>query len=283
MTQQPCVSIITRTKNRVVLLKRAIESVLQQTHKDWRMVIVNDGGPSEPVDTLVEHYGPAAEGRIEVVHNRQSLGMNGASAVGIRHARGDLIGIHDDDDSWAPEFLTTGLATLRSVQRDYPSVRGIATYCNRVLERMDGNIVQIESVEAFNGWAAPGLISLDRMLAGNFIPPISFLFERSAFEELQGEYEIIPYLGDWDFFIRFLVRFDVYMVPQFLAFWHWRAENETAFGNSVASEHDRHVFFHQFLLNRWLRADLAAGRFGVGCYANLRAHLQSLLDRKQVS
>ncbi len=38
------VTVITRTKNRTLLLERAIKSVLAQTREDWTHVIVNDGG-----------------------------------------------------------------------------------------------------------------------------------------------------------------------------------------------------------------------------------------------
>ena len=279
MTATPTVAVITRTKDRIVLLKRAVESVLRQTYPHWRMAIVNDGGAAGPVEDLLSHYAAEARGRIRVLHNATSLGMDGASAVGLQQAEGELVAVHDDDDSWAPEFLNVAIASLLQVQKDFPSVRGVMTYCNRVLERVEGNLIHVEGVESFSGWVPPGMLSLDRMLAGNFVPPISFLFERAAFEALDGPYEVLPYLGDWDFLIRFLLMFDIHMVPQFLAFYHWRTATETAFGNSVTAEVDRHLHIRQVLLNRWLRADLANGRFGVGAYANLRAHLQTLLER----
>ena len=46
----PAISIITRTKNRALLLERTIMSVLAQTHEDWIHVIVNDGGDPVAVD-----------------------------------------------------------------------------------------------------------------------------------------------------------------------------------------------------------------------------------------
>jgi len=37
------VAVVTRTKNRAILLERAIHSVLKQKFHDWTHVIVNDG------------------------------------------------------------------------------------------------------------------------------------------------------------------------------------------------------------------------------------------------
>jgi glycosyltransferase involved in cell wall biosynthesis len=278
----PLVGVVTRTKDRVVLLRRAIESVLHQSYRNWVMVIVNDGGSPREVDDLVEAYAAEAEGRIRVAHNPNSLGMEGASKVGIDAIQSDLLIVHDDDDTWAPEFLSVAIDELLRVRTGFPGVQGVATYSLRVLETVRGNLVETETVEPFNDWVPPGLLSLDRMLAGNFIPPISFLFSRRAYEELGSVYEIIPYLGDWGFLIRFLCRYDVYLVPQFLAFYHWRIRSSSGgFSNSVTSELDRHRFYKQYLLNAWLREDFASGKAGVGTYANLRVQIQTLLERAQ--
>jgi glycosyltransferase involved in cell wall biosynthesis len=275
MTDQPLVGIVTRTKNRRVLLKRALESVLSQSYSNWRMVIVNDGGDRDDVDALVARYAAAARDRVSVVHNPKSLGMEGASKVGLAALDTELLSVHDDDDSWAPEFLAVTTRELRQLQAKYPAVQGVTTYANLVMEQVNGNVVHTDSIEAFNAWVPPGFLSLDRMLASNFIPPISFLFSRAVFDELGGVYEAIPYLGDWDFLIRFLSKYEVCMIPQYLAFYHWRSRSHSGvLANSVTDEIGRHKFYRQMLLNQWLRADIAAGRFGIGAYANLRGHIE---------
>ena len=280
MTQPAVVGIVTRTKNRRVLLKRALESVLFQSYPHWTMVIVNDGGDRDDVEALIAGYAAEAAGRIRVIHNARSLGMEGASKVGLDALDTDLLIVHDDDDSWAPEFLTVAVHELQRVQTTYPGVQGVTTYANLVMEQVHGNLVRTDSVEPFNDWAPAGFVSLDRILASNFIPPISFLFTRAAFDELGGLYEAIPYVGDWDFLVRFLSKYDVFMIPQFLAFYHWRSRAKAGvLGNSVTGEVDRHHFYRQYLLNQWLRADIAAGRFGIGAYANLRAHVATIVDQ----
>ncbi|WP_368859267.1 glycosyltransferase family A protein, partial [Xenorhabdus bovienii] len=61
------VGIVTRTKNRAVLLRRALESVKDQTYPHWQLVIVNDGGQPEPVDALVNSvFGN--DKRVSVIH-----------------------------------------------------------------------------------------------------------------------------------------------------------------------------------------------------------------------
>jgi glycosyltransferase involved in cell wall biosynthesis len=276
---QPVVGIVMRTKNRRVLLKRAIESVLSQSYQSWVLIVVNDGGDMDQVEALVERYAGEARGRIRILHNPRSLGMEGASKVGLEVLDTDLMIVHDDDDRWAPEFLTVAVRELARIRISYPSVQGVTTLVNLVMEQVHGNVIHIDSIEPFNSWVPHGLLSLDRMLSGNFIPPIAFLFSRHAFDELGGIYEPVPYLGDWDFLIRFLLKYDVYVIPQYLAFYHWRSRSESGvLGNSVTGDVDRHRFVRQLLLNKWLREDLSGGRFGAGAYANLRGHIETLAN-----
>lgn len=266
MTNEPVVGILTRTDNRRPLLKRALESVLWQSYPHWRMVVVNDGGDRDDVDALIARYAAHARDRVRVVHYDPPVGVEAAAKAGLDALDTDLLVVHDHD-SWAPEFLAVTTRELRRAQTPFPSVQGVVTYANLVIEQVRGNLVHVESTAPLNDWVPAGLLSLDSMLAPNVIPPISFLFSRRAFDAVGGIDEAIPYLGDWDFLVRFLCAYDVVVVPQYLAFHHRRSAPGLCVG--VKPE----LVYRQMLLNRWLRADLATGRFGIGAYANLRAHL----------
>ena len=51
--RRPRVAVIVRTKDRSLLLSRALDDILNQTMEDWELVVVNDGGSARPVDELV--------------------------------------------------------------------------------------------------------------------------------------------------------------------------------------------------------------------------------------
>ena len=113
------VAVITRTKNRNILLPRAINSVLSQTSPEWVHVIINDGGDTEELESTIlpfrENYGD----RLIVIHNEFSLGMEAASNKAIMAVDSDYIVIHDDDDSWQETFLEETIAVLENNQ--FPS------------------------------------------------------------------------------------------------------------------------------------------------------------------
>ena len=91
--------VVTRTKNRPVLLRRAIESVLGQTHADWIHAIVNDGGDPAPVDLLAAEYAARYRGRLKVIHHAKSMVMQNASNAALRATESEFATVHDDDNS----------------------------------------------------------------------------------------------------------------------------------------------------------------------------------------
>jgi glycosyltransferase involved in cell wall biosynthesis len=270
------VGIITRTKDRPVLLKRALESVLNQSYDDWRMVIVNDGGNPEEVDRLVEQYAAPSRGRITVIHNPESLGMEAASNKGIRSIRTRYLAIHDDDDSWVPEFLTITVAEIENIRKQFPSVAGVVSLANAVFERVEGNVVHIDWTEPYRTSEKRGLVSFDELLTENQFAPIQLLFRYDAAEEIGFFRADLPVLGDWDFNIRFMCRHDIFIIPQFLAFYHHRVSDQTVYGNSIIADRSRHDLYATMLKNEWLRRDITEHGTGVGAHIALRQAIHAL-------
>lgn len=262
--------VVTRTKNRTLLLIRAIRSVLGQTYHDWHHVIVNDGGDPNEIREVLEPYQKAYQGRLNVIDNPISVGMEAASNIGIRACSSEFIVIHDDDDSWEPTFLVRCLEFMDSktvplLNREYG---GVITYSLRILEEMDGENVQIVTTEPFNTWMAA--VSLYRLAASNTFPPISFLFKRKVLEEVGYFREDLPVLGDWDFHLRVCVRYEIGLIPELLANYHHRLSIRSGvYGNTVIAEDFRHRTYENLYRNELLRQDLESGRAGLGFIVNI--------------
>lgn len=96
----PLVSVVIATFNRPHFLKRAIESVLQQTFTDFEIVVVDDGS-AVPVQEVVEQYRDA---RLRYIYQENS-GLAASRNKGIFAARGEFIAFLDDDDILLPNKL----------------------------------------------------------------------------------------------------------------------------------------------------------------------------------
>lgn len=275
----PRVSIIVRTKNRLVFLARCLLSIQQQGFQDWEAIIVNDGGDAAALEELLTQVPDLLRDRIVVVHHATSQGRWAAANAGVRAARGDLLVIHDDDDSWHGTFLSTMVATL---DRAPLSVGAVACHTQCVDEVVvDGTIIQ-KGFRPFNNWVKN--ITLFRMAARNFIPPISLVYRASAHDKLGLYREELPVLGDWDFYMRLLSHFDIQLVPRVLANYHIRpADAGEQFGNSVAAGIQTHVSVEADILNALLRKDLAEGHVGLGTIANLAYDLRELRESSSIT
>jgi len=105
-------SIILTTYNRVELLKRAIDSVLQQTFSDFELLIINDCS-TDHTQLHIETY---QDQRIRCFHNSINSGVSVSRNVGISHARGTYLAFLDDDDEYFPHFLETVYRAFQNTQ-----------------------------------------------------------------------------------------------------------------------------------------------------------------------
>lgn len=99
MDFQPLVSVVIATRNRAEYLKQSIHSVLNQTFKNFELVIVDDGS-TDGTHALVKSIN---DNRIVYTKNdRTNRGISAARNVGAELARGLWTAVHDDDDLMLP-------------------------------------------------------------------------------------------------------------------------------------------------------------------------------------
>jgi len=254
------VAIITRTLNRPILLRRAAQSILNQTFDDYIWVVVNDGGEKEPINDAVSNF---PEDKVIVIHNPRRVGMEAASNIGLKSSESEYVVIHDDDDTWHPEFLKKTVSYL-DARGPSDIQQGVVTYNELVFEEISGDSIKIEKRE-------PGNIlmtstTLYRILAWNTFSTLAFLYRRTVLEEIGYYDESLPILGDWEFNIRFLLKYDIGLIPEILAYYHRRQDRDT---NTFIDGSQYHQYYDTLLRNRYLRKDIQSGTVGVGFYMNV--------------
>lgn len=275
MTSSHSVAVITRTKNRPLFLERAIISVHNQTYEDLVHVIINDGGDSVPVEALIKKHQELTKGRVQVIHNKVSRGMEAASNKAIKSVESAYIAIHDDDDTWHPEFLDQAVRKI-----DESRAMGVVVRTDKVTERVSDDGRNIKKLKVEQWMPDIRVINLYRQCIDNQMTPITFLYRRSVFDEIGYYDESLPVLGDWDFGIRFLKKYDVeYVDPGFaLANYHHRkyvpgAASNNSFGSGV----EKHRYYSNKLMNKYLREEISKGELGVGYIMSKLKYDQSYL------
>lgn len=247
------VAVVCRTKNRPVLLDRAIKSLCSQTYGDWLLVIVNDGGDPDLVDAVVAYNEEPLSGRVHVVHNSVSLGMQSASNVGFDASSSDFIAVHDDDDTWEPEFLERCVGHLDSNGWN-PKLAGVVTWATAIIEELDGENPP-KTLQSYLFHSEDFLaLSLRDLSVENRFPPICLLATRSAFDDVGPFMDSSGPLGDWDFHLKLLSKYDIDVIPEPLANYHHRRHTVGGpYGNSVHAQQHEHKIFRQRMLNDAIR------------------------------
>lgn len=268
------VAVITRTKNRPLLLRRAFRSVASQTMKDFQWVVVNDGGEAEDVEEVAREAERSGIS-VLVVHNTMSLGMEAASNIGISSSESVYVAIHDDDDSWSPDFLSETLSFLQGYQPD-GAVRGVVSLTTRIDEIITDN-GDIKEIRRSSYKADLKHIALEEIASlDHNPPPISFLFYRDVLNVIGHFDEVLPVLGDWDFYLRFLRKYDIVVLQRELANYHIRPLlGGGDYGNTIVASLSQHREWQTYIINKYLLEDIRAGVQGLGffLYSNRRYNL----------
>lgn len=246
----PRVSIVIRTKDRPVMLARALENVLGQSWTDWQMVIVNDGGEVPVLEATLAPFQQRLADRVTVVHNSESSGRPAAANRGFERATGEFVAVHDDDDLWHPEFLQR---TVGHLER-HPADVAVVVQSEIVDERAEaGGFVEV----ARYPFGPPAdVVSLVDLILINRMVPISMLLRRDVLEELGGWDETLLCVEDWEFNLRLATAGPIgYLHGEPLAFWMQRPSvTDGPMATSMVGNAKEHYEFDRLVRERALRA-----------------------------
>lgn len=259
------VGIIIRTRDRPVTLPRALASVKNQSFVDWQVAIVNDGGDREALEALVREHLPDASDRVRLVHHETSRGRWPAANAGVKALDCRYLVIHDDDDSWQPQFLARTVTELSGADE------GIGGVLTRIVEITE-KIVDGKPVTRRRRPFRPGLqaITIGEMARRNQVSTIAFLYRRDLHDRVGMYDETLPVLGDWEFYLRVLRHYDIRLIDEPLANYHKRhGASDDAYANTVIGGISQHYETDARIRNRLFRQDLEAGVVGIGTLATL--------------
>lgn len=260
-TDETQVAIVVRTKDRPEFLRRALQSITEQNEQRWHAYVVNDGGFPESVDQLVGSLAPADQERITVIHSATSRGRWVSANAGVLASSAPYLVLHDDDDSWHPDFLARALDYLSR----HPERPGVVSRIEIVWERLAGETYQELGREVFQEHLpAP---TLGATLLFNRFVPIGFLYRRTLHEELGLYDQNLPVVGDWDFYVRVLTNHALeYLEEPPLVYWHQRTDDNGSTGNSVVAESANHLKYDALIRDRALREYVSENGTGLVLY-----------------
>lgn len=204
----PRVSIIIPAFNGERYIGASLASTLNQTYRDYEVIVVDDGSTDETRTVVLGVRGP-----IRYLY-QPNQGPAAARNTGIEAARGELVCFLDADDSWLPEKL--------GIQVKFMEQNLAVGLVFADEEEFDDRGVQCWSLVAtsrFYAEIAAGAVIIDpflKLLEENFIPTSMVMVRRSCFQST-GVFDVgLKVSEDRDMWSRIAVRFPVAFIPRVL-------------------------------------------------------------------
>jgi len=168
---RPHISIITPAYNASLYIAETIESVQNQSMKDWEMIISDDGSTDETAN--ISRKFSQRDPRIRVISNPNSGRPGVARNRALAKAQGDIIAFIDADDLWEPDKLEKQMQDLNTSGSRW-------AFSNTFV--FGEHMTKTSGIFFRDGWR-PTCPYFEQLLTGNGIPCLTIIVTRTLLEQ----------------------------------------------------------------------------------------------------
>lgn len=218
------VSVVMAVYNGQEYLREAIDSVLLQTYTDIELIIVNDASTDRTKEILEQ----IIDERVKMIHLEKNEGAASALNLGIGHAKGKWIAIHDADDISYPKRIEKQVGYLNK----HPDTVAVSSFIKCIhgrnnlipqqylsgLEKLINRVQTSEEIKS-------DLYTTCPLTHG------TIMFSKKAFVDL-GKYDSILRISyDYDLWTRLIPLGKIEKLPEKL--YKYRVHNDSLTNNNL--------------------------------------------------
>lgn len=185
--------------NKENFIGRTLNSVLEQTYTDFKVIIVNDASTDNSL-TVAQGYN---DERIAIINHDINKGLSASRNTGIKNANTEYIAFLDADDIWKPQFLKK----IYSLIQLYPQASLFAT---KYEENYPGNVTIDLKIPDLQLQDNHGIVAyFENDLKKPLLSFSSICIKKEVFNKAGYFDESITFGEDIDFYIRANYTFDL--------------------------------------------------------------------------
>jgi len=109
-------------------IERCLDAVLNQTFKDYEIIVIDDGSNDDIAELLAQNY----SGKVTLIQ-QQNQGVSAARNAGIAAATHDYIAFLDADDYWSPLYLEKMAEVIHQEQ----NIKIIGSHYSRIKGKIE--------------------------------------------------------------------------------------------------------------------------------------------------
>ena len=214
------VSVVIPAYNSSTTIEATLQSVFNQTFRDFEIVVVDDGS-TDATRQILERL-QATDSRLAVIHQSNS-GVAIARNTGIKASKGAYIAFLDADDLWHPTKLEKQVAVLSQCPPDVAMV-----YCwSRLIDEEDAVIASVTPLR-MSEWVFNQHVYINPLGNGS-----GLLIRKKAARKIGGfddalRAEKIPGAEDLLFQLRIAANWKARVVPEYLVGYRMTRSNFSA-------------------------------------------------------
>ena len=198
------ISIIIPVYNGEKYIREAVDSALNQTYKDFEIIVIDDGS-KDSTPNILETYGSKIKWK-----SQENKGQASAINEGIKMAKGEYIAYLDADDVCLPERFENQVKYL-----DEHSNVGLV-YSDSYQINENGKIQRIMKSRPHDNFV---------LLQNNYIPRIAVMHKRECLNGVGLFDESITGSDDWDMWIKISEKFKMGYIGKPLVKYRVHKEN----------------------------------------------------------
>lgn len=227
-------SVVIPLYNKEKYIKNTLCSVLNQTHKYFEIIIVNDGSTDDSLNVV----STISDNRIKII-NQHNKGLSAARNKGIKAAKYNYIAFLDADDLWFEDFLEV----IHNLIKTYPKQNIFATnvdlLCPKKTPILSSSIFKLNNIKVITNF-----FNINR----NIISPSSLVVEKSVFEKVGFFDNTINYGEEYDFYIRCFSHYDLIYYEEPKIFYMTNVPNQLTSPNKMRirriPNYDKYLITH---------------------------------------
>ncbi|CAB4963741.1 unannotated protein [freshwater metagenome] len=240
MSSDPQITFAIPFYSGVPYLRRAIESVREQSLQDWVCIVVDDAGAETDTEAAVASYGDT---RIRYVRNQNNLGLAGNWNEALRISDTPLVTLLHSDDELMPGYGEAVIAAhvahpdavavftrASIIDTDSKPVFSFPDRIKRITESLKGSAATVSGEQGLNG-----------LLRGQYIfcPTLCYRASRLEPDPFQARWRMV---ADLEFLASTLLRGGEFVgIPEELYAYRRHEESQTALLTATTERFDEEI------------------------------------------
>jgi len=193
----PQVTVILPSWNRADWLKKSIDSVLEQTFRDFELIVVDDASTDSTQEILTSY-----SGKIRSITFSKNLGVSAARNAAVKNCDSEWIAFLDSDDFWHPHKLQKQIAQT-VIRAECP-----IHFTDEIWIRNGVRVNPKKKHQKLEGWIFKPSLELCLM------SPSTVLLRRELFDAHGLFDETLPICEDYDLWLRLTSQHQVALLNE---------------------------------------------------------------------